>query len=397
MKNKLFKGISANVLLLGIISFLNDVSSEMIMPILPMFITALGGTSIWVGLIGGVRDSVTSLLKVLGGYWSDKTGKRKRFLFFGYLSSPLTRFLLAFSQVWQHILLFSGLERIGKGIRTAPRDAIIADSMPAEKGKGFGVHRALDSLGAILGSIIVFLLFWFFSFSFKPIILVAALVASLSILPLYFVKDEKRRPQDMTLAIGLRKLSKPLKIFIFISSIFALGNFSYMFFILRAQEYFTGKLSIAMPILLYILFNIFYTIFAIPFGILADKIGRRKVILLGYFLFSLTCIGFAFFYSLIAFLLLFALYGIVYAILEGTQRAFVSDLSPKGLRGTALGTFHTIIGIASLPAGLIAGALWQGLTPQAAFLFGSIISLTSVILLGLLGKYVEASTGKNTE
>jgi MFS family permease len=389
MKSTYLKGISANVLLLGIISFINDVSSEMIMPILPMFITALGGTSIWVGLIGGVRDSVASLLKILGGYWSDKTGKRKIFLFFGYLSSPLTRFLLAFSQVWQHILLFSGLERIGKGIRTAPRDAIIADSMPKEKGKGFGIHRALDSLGAILGSIIVFLLFWSFSFSFKTIIFLAALIASFSPIPLYFVKDERRKPQEITLRLGLRKLSTPLKLFIFISSLFALSNFSYMFFILRVKDYFSGKLSIGIPILLYILFNIFYTIFSIPFGILADKIGRKKVILLGYFLFSLTCLGFAFFNSLPAFILLFALYGIVHAILEGNQRAFVSDLSKKELRGTALGTFHTSIGLITLPAGLIAGVLWQNIAPRATFIFGTITSLLSALLLSFTSKYFK--------
>lgn len=389
MKSKFLQGISANILLLGIISFLNDVSSEMIMPILPMFITALGGTGLWIGLIGGVRDSVSSLLKVIGGYWSDKTGKRKIFLIIGYLSSPISRFFLSLSQMWQHILLFSGLERVGKGIRTAPRDAIIADSMPEERGKGFGIHRALDSLGAILGSVTVFLLFWLFALQFKSIILIAALVASLSLIPLYFVKDQKRKPQDITLKIGIKSLSKPLKLFILISSLFALANFSYMFFVLRAKEFFTGRLSVGVPILLYILFNIFYTIFAIPFGILSDKIGREKVILLGYFLFSLTCLGFTLFNSLPAFILLFALYGIVYAILEGNQRAFVSDLSAKDLRGIALGTFHTTIGLVTLPAGLIAGALWQSIAPEATFIYGSIISFTSVLLLILFGKYFK--------
>ena len=145
MKNRYLKEISANILLLGIISFLNDLSSEMIMPILPMFITALGGTGLIIGLIGGLRDSISSILKVFAGYWSDKSGKRKIFVSSGYLISAFFKLFLAFSKIWQHILIFASLERIGKGLRTAPRDAIIADSMPQKRGKGFGIHRAMDT------------------------------------------------------------------------------------------------------------------------------------------------------------------------------------------------------------------------------------------------------------
>ena len=158
MKKTTFKGISINIILLGIVSFLNDASSEMIMPILPLFITSLGGTALIIGLVGGIRDSISSLLKVVFGYWSDKTGKRKIFVFSGYLTSALFKLLLSFSTIWHHVLIFSGLERVGKGIRTAPRDAIIADSMPKKRGKGFGIHRSLDTAGAILGSVIAFLL-----------------------------------------------------------------------------------------------------------------------------------------------------------------------------------------------------------------------------------------------
>ena len=387
MKSKL-KDISINIILLGIVSFLNDLSSEMIMPILPMFITALGGSGLIIGLIGGLRNSISSILKVFCGYFSDKTGKRKIFVSSGYLTSSIFKLLLSFSKSWQHILLFASFERIGKGLRTSPRDAIIAESMPKQRGKGFGIHRALDTLGAIFGSVAVFLLFWLFGFEFQSIILIASLLAFLSLIPLYFVKEKKRRPQKITLKIGLKNLSKPLKLFILISGIFSLANFSYMFFILRAQEFFTGKLSIGIPILLYILFNIFYALFAIPFGILSDKVGRRKVIVLGYFLFSLTSLAFAFLNSLTAFIVLFALYGIVYALIEGNQRAYVADLSSEKLRATALGTFHTINGLIALPASLLAGYLWQ-INPTITFVYGFAISIISVILFIVFRNYFK--------
>ena len=166
--------LSPNILLLGAVSFLNDLSSEMIMPILPMFIESLGGSSLIIGLIGGLRDSISSILKVFAGYWSDKSGKRKIFVISGYLTSSLFKFLLVISNTWHYVLAFASLERVGKGLRTAPRDAIIADSMPNNRGKGFGIHRALDTSGAVFGSITALILFWFLGFNFKTIILIAS-------------------------------------------------------------------------------------------------------------------------------------------------------------------------------------------------------------------------------
>lgn len=379
MKNKTIKGVSINVILLGIISFLNDLSSEMIMPILPMFITALGGTGVIIGLIGGIRDSISSILKVFSGYLSDKTGKRKIFVLSGYLTSSIFKIFLALSRTWQHILIFAGLERVGKGIRTASIDAIIADSMPMHKGRGFGIHRTFDTAGAILGSILVFLLFWFLNFSFSSIILIAASVAFISLIPLHFIKEEKRKPLKITLKIGFKSLPSKLKLFVFISSIFALANFSYMFFILKAQGIFTGKLSIGIPILLYTLFNIFYAGFAIPFGELSDKIGRKKVLAMGYALFPLTMLGFVIFNSLGYFIVLFIFYGITNSIINSNQRAFVSDLSPRNLKATALGTFHTVVGLMALPASIIAGILWQ-INPIITFLYGTLMGIVSLAL-----------------
>ena len=325
--------LKQNVILLGLVSFLNDLSSEMILPILPRFITLLGGSSLAIGLIGGLMESISSILKVFCGYLSDKTGKRKIFVFSGYFTSSIFKLMLAFSKVWQHVLVFISFERVGKGLRTAPRDAIIADSVvEMERGKGFGIHRSLDTLGAIFGSLLTVILLWL-SFKLNLIILIAAIASFLSLIPLNFVKEVKSKKQDVSLNIGLKMLPKHLKLFILVSAVFALANFSYMFFILKAQETFLNKMGVfgeIIPVLLYVLFNVFYAAFAIPFGMLSDKIGREKVIVLGYALFSITTLGFAFFDSMFAFVILFALYGIVFAIIDGNQSCLLyTSPSPR--------------------------------------------------------------------
>jgi len=386
MKRGLFRGIGINILLLGIVSFLTDLSSEMMMPILPMFITALGGTAFVVGLIGGLGDSIASILKVFSGYWSDRYGRRKPFVFSGYTVSSLAKLFLAFSTLWQHVLIFRSVERVGKGLRDAPRDAIIADSALTEvRGTAFGIHRAMDTAGAVGGSLLAFLLFWFLGLEFKTIILVCAIIAFFALIPFYRVRETKREPQEIGLSIGFKGLPRRLKGFVLIATTFTLGNFTYMFFILRAQDFFTGVVSeraaFAIPILLYVLYNTVYALFSIPSGMLSDRIGRCQVLLLGYTLFGLTCLGFAFLDSLAAFIVLFTLYGLVYALVEGTQRAFVCDLASEELRGTALGTLHTCISLAALPASLIAGALWQHIDPWTTFVYGCALGLTAAVLL----------------
>ena len=382
--------LTGNVLLLGIISFLTDISSEMILPILPLFIVALGGTGIVLGLIGGIGDSVSSILKVFSGYISDKIGKRKVLVYAGYQTSALSKLFFALATIWQHFLILRPIERLGKGIRTAPRDALIAESV-LERGKGFGIHRTFDTSGAIVGSTLALIFVLLFSLGFRTIFLIAGGVAFLALLPIIFLR-EKSKPTIMpiSLKIGLKELPSPLKSFIAIATIFALGNFSYFFFILRSQQFFSVELTVIGPLFLYVVFNVVYAAFSIPSGILSDKIGRQKVLVAGYALFALVCLGFTQLYpSLVYFIILFMLYGLVFALVDVNQRAFVSDLASEDLKGTALGTFHTAIGLAVLPGSVIAGFLWDFINPMATFLYGAILAFLAVISFIILEKEVK--------
>ena len=406
--------LQRNVLLLGVVSLLNDLSSEMIMPILPAFIRSLASpaeASIAIGLVGGFQESISSVLKAPAGYISDKLRRRKIFVASGYFISAIFKFFLAFSRVWQHALAFLSVERVGKGLRTAPRDAIIAESMPSERGRGFGIHRAMDTVGAILGNIAALFLI-LYGFNMKFVIIIAALIAFSSLPPLLFVKETipqaakgAKRAKATAAGMSEAKDSKghpsPLAHFIAVSTVFALSNFSYMFFILGAMSYFASNASqnniaLVISIALYTLFDIFYAVFAIPFGKLSDKIGRFKVISAGFLLFSLTCFCFALAVSftasditlplaLLIFSALFASYGIVKAILEGNQRAFVADLAPEEAKATALGAFHTSVGFASLLASVLAGILWR-FSPSFTFIYGGLLSFSAFVLFILMRK-----------
>ncbi len=365
-----------NVWWLGLVSFINDTSSKLILPILPLFIKEIGGAGLALGLISGLGESISSFFKMLAGYWSDKLGRRKPFVFTGYLISSISKLLFSFSQNWPQVLGLRSAERFGKGLRSASRDAILAASSK-RRGRVFGIHRALDSGGSVLGGILAFLFFWFLGLSFRRIFLIAGIIAFLSLIPIFFVREKGTKKKAMNLRIGFSRLSKRLRVFIIIATIFALGNFSYMFFVLRSQDYFSEKLAIGIPILLYVLYNISYTAFAIPAGNLADKIGKKKVLLAGYSLFGLVCMGFLFAGSLVWFVILFLLFGLNYALVNATERAYVSDLAAKSYRGTALGTFHMAVSLAALPAGLIAGKLWD-LSSSYAFIYGAALSLAAI-------------------
>jgi MFS family permease len=369
-----------NIYLLGLVSLLNDASSEIIEPIQPLFISSLGAGGLAIGLIGGLSDGLPSLLKLLSGYWSDRLKRRKPLVAAGYGISAVGKLLLALSSTWQQVFILKTLERSGKGIRSAPRDAIIAESAPREmRGRGFGIHRALDSLGAVIGSVLAYLL-WQGGMDFRTIFVVAGIVAFVALLPLIPVKERNKSPVNC-LRPGLSNLSPDLGRFVVIASLFALGNFSYMFFILRAQEFFSGKMAIGAPLLLYVLFNLVYTIFSIPSGSWSDRVGRKKVLSVGYLLFGLVSLGFALVASAPGLVLLFALYGLVFAIVDGAERSFVSDLCEADVRGTGLGVYYGAVGVSALGSGVVAGSLWQYLSAEATFLFGSTAAFMASILL----------------
>jgi len=381
------KNFGVNVFLLGLASFFADFSSEMIVPILPLFIASLGGTGLMVGLIGGLSDSVVAFSKMLSGYYSDKIGKRKEIIIAGYAFSSLAKIFMAISTSALQILIFRPIERIGKGVREPPRDALVGKSYVKKKrGRAFGIIKTMDTSGAIIGSLAVFFLLYAMNARLNSILLIAGMISIIAVIPLFFIKDKVEKVIRGGLIKSLRSLPKKFKIYLLIASIFAFADFSYMFFILKAQDYFSVYY---IPVMLYVLFNIAYAIFSYPIGKWSDKIGRRKVLAYGYALFALTSLLFIFSSNLALFISAFLLYGLAYAFIVSNERACASDLAPRKEMGTALGTFHMIIALVSLPSSLIAGLLWESMGHNAPFILAAVIALASAGMMLVFKKKVK--------
>ena len=379
-KKNFFEGLTTNIFILGLVSLLTDLSSQMVFPLIPLFLTTtLGAGAYAVGIVEGAAETTASLLKVISGYWSDKIKKRKPFVLFGYSLSSVTKPLFALAYAWPFVLFIRVVERIGKGLRTAPRDAIVAESCDKNvRGKAYGLQRAMDGIGSISGAVLAFLLLP--SLGYRKIFLFAFIPAIIAVFVILFVKEKKmpsKEVRKISLKISFRELPSNLKLFIAASSVFALGHFGYAFLLLRAKNI---GLTDDMAILMYVLFYIVYTLFIIPSGILSDKIGRKPVLAMGYLMFAITSLGLIYTSDLYGILLFFIVYGIFYAMVDGVQRAFVVDLAPKHLKATALGTFHTAVGLVALPGGYIAGMLWDKISPEATFVYGFLLAMVSLIL-----------------
>jgi MFS family permease len=362
-------------------SFLNDFGSDMIFPVWPLFVTlVLGADMAVLGLIDGLGDALVSLSQAGSGYLSDRLGKRKVFIWTGYLFGSLSRVGYALSRVWQHLIPFKILDRSGK-IRGAPRDAIVADiSTEQNRGRNFGLLRAMDNLGAVCGIITCIFLFNYFRWEYSSIFLLAAVPSLISaLLVLLLIKERKTR--EIFKGLSLTDLSANLKLFLLLSAVFALGAFSYSFLLVYAKE--LGFETTFVPIL-YLLFTAVASVMSLPFGRLADKVGRKAVLVLSYSLFGLMCLGFVYVGSFEGVVMLFILYGLHRAAAEPVQRAFVSELSPPRYRASVLGAFQLIVGLCALPASLIAGVLWETVEKFAPFLFSLSLTILAIILMAFV-------------
>ncbi len=390
-------GLNPNVFLLGIVSLLTDVSSEMIFTLVPLFLSnVLKAPFIAIGLIGGLSESVDAIFRIFSGWFSDKIGKRKPLAVAGYSISTVAKPFMYLASNWGMVLAIRFSDRVGKGMRTSSRDALIADSVSAgERGRGFGLHRAMDTSGAALGLAIAAIIIYLvqgggLQLSLKTyqwLVLVGAVPAVLAILVLLiFVHEEERRPSPIDSAhsgLTLNKLTTGFdtrfKVFLAIMAVFTLGNSSDFFVILRAQNL---EVSLIHVVLMLVLLNVTYAIISLPAGMLSDRLGRRWVITLGWFIYALVYLGFAVASSLWQIWVLFACYGIYYGIVEGVVRAFVADLVTEEKRGTAYGLYHGVVGLTLLPASLLAGWLWQAISPAAPFYFGA--GLAFLAMLGMM-------------
>jgi len=390
------RNLPRNVWVLSLASFLRDIASEMLVHLLPLFLANVLGVGIAViGVIEGIAETTASLVKIYSGWLSDKLGKRKDLTVAGYGLAALAMPLLLVARSWPGVLLYRFIDRLGKGIRTAPRDALIADSIsPGQRGISFGLHRAADTGGAFVGLLIAIFIVWRLQAgelqlapeTFRAIVAWGFIPAILATLVIAFGVKEIIKPGFARAPeFSLRGFDQPFRRFLLVMVLFTLGNSSDAFLVLRAQN---AGASVLVILGMVAGFNLVYSLVAGPAGALSDRIDRRKVIISGWGLYALVYLGFAFADQTWQFWLLYALYGVYYALTEGVAKAYVADLVPAGeQRGTAYGLYNGAIGLTLLPASVIAGILWQGigtwsgLGPAAPFLFGGILALLSTVLL----------------
>ena len=384
--------IPKNVVWLGLVSFFNDVASEMIYPLVPIFLTSvLGAPVAVVGLIEGIAESTASVLKIVSGWLSDKLAVRKPFTVAGYSLSGISKIFLSIAYSWPFVLFARFLDRFGKGVRTSARDALIAESSDISiRGRSFGFHRALDTAGAVAGPLLALIAIQFLNNNLRLIFFLSFIPAFIGILLLILFVKEKNKDMNSSAVFHFkwRDIDPSFKIFLFISFVFALGNSSDVFLILRAKSL---GLSLTLVILAYVLFNLTYAIFSTPAGIISDKIGCRKVLLSGFVLFAGVYLFFGLATSSLFLWFLFPFYGIYMALTEGIGKAYISNLVPNEKTGTAFGIYQTSIGLCTFFASLIAGLLWTYVGISAPFIFGSLTAATSAVLFVAFGNTVKSA------
>ena len=394
-KHKKILGLHPNVFFLGLVSFFTDVSSEMIFTLVPLFLTnVLGASTTLVGLVGGVSDSTDALFRLISGRISDRIGKRKLLTTLGYGLATAVKPFMLLANGWAAVTGIRFGDRIGKGLRSSARDALLADSLGSkERGRGFGLHRAMDTAGAVVGLATVALIIYLFQGTggfdmqrdtYRMMVTMGIFPAVVAVMVLIgIVRETKKEDVQATTATAVTStkiaFDMRFKLFLVVMATFTLGNSSDFFLILRAQNIHVPLIQVAIML---VLFNTVYAGVSTPMGVLSDKLGRRRVIALGWFVYVLVYLGFALGTSIWQVWLLFAAYGLYYGITQGVASAFVADLVPSERRGTAYGLFQGITGLVLLPACVLAGLIWNAVSPAATFYFDA--ALTFLAMMGML-------------
>jgi MFS family permease len=386
-----YRGLPRNVFAIGLVSLLNDASSEIIYPLLPIFLAqSLGASARAIGTIEGLAESISSLLKLFAGYLSDRLAKRKLLVVAGYSVASLARPLLAFAHTWTQVLAIRLTDRIGKGVRTAPRDAMIADTVRVEqRGIAFGFHRAMDHAGAVIGPIVGYLLVILFvanaksptTGEFSKIFLAASVPALIAVLvAIFFMRESpvhaQRGPEIAKLS--LRGFDSNFKRFLLVLALFTLSNSSDSFLILRAMD---SGVSVALIPLLWAAHHGTKVLSSLLGGDLSDRLGRKRLIVAGWILYAAVYAGFAFATNQASLWILFLVYGIYFGLAEGAEKALVADLVRPEQRGTAYGLYNLAFGITVFPASFLMGTIWDWKGPTVAFLLSAFMGATAAMLL----------------
>lgn len=389
MKKNNSQKIPRNVWVLGLVSFFNDVASEMVYPVVPIFMTqVLKASTAAVGLVEGIAESTAAITKFIFGYLSDKFQRRKPFVVFGYTFSALSKGIIGLASVWYLVLVSRFLDRLGKGLRTGSRDALLLQNTD-KKNKGFifGFHRAFDSAGAVLGPIIGLLLIYFFNNNLRLIFYLATIPGILGVVLLLFLVKEKRNrnlsKSNKKFSFSWKFLNSKVKLFLLISFIFALGNSSDAFLILRAKNL---GLTTQLAVFVYVLYNLVQTVLATPLGKLSDKIGHRKMFAFGLLVFSLVYFAFGLINNSLFLWFLFPIYGIYIAATDGVSKAYLGEFISEEEAGSVYGLYQMLIAFASFFASFLGGILWTKIGPFATFYFGAIMSFLSFSILSF-GKF----------
>ncbi len=381
MESKKIAGLERNIFFTGLTSFFTDTSVKMIYSIMPLFLLSIGASKTAISLIEGIAESTSALLKTFSGYWSDRIRRNKPFMVFGYGLTALVTPFYALAAAPVHVLMLRFTERIGKGIRVAPRDSLIAGSvMKNQTGRNFGFHKAMDNSGAIVGPLAAFALLYFFPLNYQNIFLLATLPALAGVLTIILFIHEARKPEGVPYQFKFKQLPKKYYFFLAVIFVFSLGNSTDALLLVRTSE--TGIKPMYVPFI-YMLFNMVSVMVAIPIGRLSDRIGREKLLIAGFLVYAVVYFTFGASNEIHVYVFLFALYGFYSALTDSSQKAMISDLAAAEHRGSGYGIYHALLGISLLPASLIAGLLYDRWSAGAPFFFGGTMALAAAAMMGL--------------